>query len=225
MKEKYSIIIPIFNEEQHIKDLLSGLKSYHEKNHEIIIINDGSNDGSLELLKDYNYIKLLSFYKNRGKGIAIKEGLKRAINENIVIFDGDLELNPAQLELLMILNKDNDVRSVFANRYSEKTQYHSFWDFGNYFISKLFNIIHKSNVKDPFCCAKSFYKNDIIINNLSSSKFDIDVELTIKLLRVNNNNHNNSINVEIDYRRRNRNEGKKLKLIDTLIILKRIIIT
>ena len=96
---------------------------------------------------------------------------------------------------------------------------------GTIFISKLFNIIHKSNIKDPLCCAKSFYKTDIIISNLSSSKFDIDVELTIKLLGVTKNNHNNPINVEIDYKRRNRNEGKKLKLIDTLMILKRIIIT
>ncbi len=177
------------------------------------------------MLRNYNFIRLLNFYKNRGKGIAIKEGLKRAINEKILIFDGDLELNPAQLEQLMILNKDNDIRSVFANRYNNKMQYKSFWDFGNYFISKLFNIIHKSNIKDPLCCAKSFYKTDIIISNLSSSKFDIDVELTIKLLGVTKNNHNNPINVKIDYKRRNRNEGKKLKLIDTLIILKRIIIT
>ena len=121
MKTKYSIIVPVYNEKKHVNSLLLGLKPYYDKDHEIIIINDGSDDGSLELLRKSKFIKLHSFSKNRGKGTAIKRGLKSAINEKVIIFDSDLELDPNQIELLMILNKDRDIRCVFANRYSEKT--------------------------------------------------------------------------------------------------------
>ncbi len=218
MEKKYSIIIPVFNEIKHINSLLLGLKPYHDKDNEIIIIDDGSNDGSLELLRKSSFIKLLSFNKNQGKGIAIKEGLRAAINEKIIIFDSDLELNPNQLELLMILNKDQNIKCVFANRYIDKKQYKSFWDYGNYLITKIFNILYKSNIKDPLCCAKSFFLNDIDIKKLSSSKFDIDVELTSKLVKYNNSYKN----VDINYNRRNKKQGKKLRLIDSILILKRI---
>ena len=221
MKVNYSIIVPIYNEIQHINRLLSGLKPYYDENHEIIIINDGSNDGSLEALQKYNFIKLLNFKKNQGKGIAIKKGLQNAIYDNIIIFDGDLELNPSELKLLMILNLKDNITCVFANRYAKNNQYKTFWDYGNYFITIIFNIFHKSKIKDALCCAKSFFKNDIIIENLSSNKFDIDVEITSKLIIK----HNNLVNINMDYKRRNKNEGKKLKLIDTLLILKRIILT
>ena len=218
MKNNYSIIIPVFNEIKHIKRLILGLKPYHDKNHEIIVVNDGSNDGSLELLRESNFIKLLSFNENKGKGIAIKKGLKAATNEKIIIFDSDMELNPNQLELLMILNKDQNIKCVFANRYINKKQYKSFWDYGNYIITFIYNIINKSNIKDPLCCAKSFFITDININKLSSSKFDIDIELTSKLLKCNDS----YLNVNIHYRRRNKKQGKKLRLIDSILILKRI---
>ena len=215
MKTKYSIIVPVYNEKKHVDSLLLGLKPYYDKDHEIIIINDGSDDGSLELLRKSKFIKLHSFSKNRGKGTAIKRGLKSAINEKVIIFDSDLELDPNQIELLMILNEDRDIRCVFANRYSEKL-YKSFWDYGNYLVSNIFNIINKSNVKDPLCCAKSFFIKDLDIRNLSSSKFDIDVELTLKLLKFNDR----YLNVDIEYRRRNRKQGKKLKIIGFYINFK-----
>ena len=98
-------------------------------------------------------------------------------------------------------------------------QYKSFWDYGNYLITYIFNILNNSNIKDPLCCAKSFFITDLGIKELSSSKFDIDVELTSKLLKSNNR----YLNVDINYRRRNRKEGKKLRLIDSILILKRIL--
>ena len=72
---KYSIIIPIYNEINFLPDLLDGLFNYFKSNNEIIIIDDGSNDGSIAILNECNFIKLIAFNENRGKGNSIKFGL------------------------------------------------------------------------------------------------------------------------------------------------------
>ena len=96
MKSAYSIIIPVYNEISLIPKLLSELKKYHLDGHEVIIIDDGSNDGSSRQLSNCNFIKLIVNKINKGKGYAIREGLKIAKSEKIVLFDGDNELNPNQ---------------------------------------------------------------------------------------------------------------------------------
>ena len=82
--KQYSIIIPIHNEVNHIPLLLDDLKVFNRKGHEIIIIDDGSNDGSTDILKNCKMINLISLRKNKGKGHAIKKGLRRANNERVV---------------------------------------------------------------------------------------------------------------------------------------------
>ena len=86
------------------------IKQYYELGHEIIIIDDGSNDGSSKLLSEVKFIKLLNFDDNRGKGEALKNGLLNARNECIIIFDGDLELHPNNIRKLMIL--DHQEKSI-----------------------------------------------------------------------------------------------------------------
>ena len=78
---------------------------------------------------------------------------------------------------------------------------------------------NKSQLKDALCCAKSFYKSDINISNIKSSKFDIDVELASKLVEK----HTIIKNVDIQYKRRNKKQGKKLNIFDSLKILIRIL--
>ena len=218
MKSAYSIIIPVYNEISLIPKLLSDLKKYHLNGHEIIIIDDGSNDGSSRLLSNCNFIKLIVNKINKGKGYAIREGLKIAKNEKIVLFDGDNELNPNQIHKIMILNKKNNIKCVLGNRKAdEKTK--SFWDIGNYFLTKLFNIFNDSDLKDALCCAKSFFKSDLNINELKSSKFDIDVEIASKLIAINEN----ITTIDLKYVRRKKNQGKKLKIIDSFYIIIRML--
>ena len=104
MKSNYSIIISIYNEKASIPSLLEHLYFYYTKGHEIIIIDDGSNDGSNKILCKSNFVNFIKFKHNKGKGIAIKEGIQKATNEKIIIFDGDLEINPDQIQELMILD-------------------------------------------------------------------------------------------------------------------------
>ena len=104
LPNSYSIIIPIYNELEQIPQLLNNLKSYFKEGHELIIVDDGSNDGSDKILLKCDYIKLFRIEENKGKGTAIKIGLMNAIMKCIIIFDGDLELHPKYIRKLMVLN-------------------------------------------------------------------------------------------------------------------------
>ena len=215
----YSIVIPIYNEENKIHDLLSNLKIYSKYGHEIIIVDDGSEDNSFEILSESTFIKLFRFDRNKGKGVALKKGLLEAKNSKVIIYDGDLELHPDQIQKLMILDKRNHIDCVFASRYIEINPLQSHWEFGNLILTKLFNFINKTNLKDALCCAKSFYKSDLIIKNLISKKFDIDVEISFQLI----DKCDRYSNVNISYNRREKKDGKKLDLKDSFLILKRIL--
>ncbi len=217
MDNLYSIIIPVHNEIGVLPKLLDELKRYSNNGHEVIIVNDGSNDGSTKYLEECDFIKHYLLKRNNGKGIAISKGIRKAFHKKIIIFDGDMELNPREIQLLMVLNKN--INSVFGFRYETINPFKSIWDLGNYLFSKIFNFIHKSDIKDVLCCAKSFYKNDIDSNKLKSKKFDIDVELASILLKKDINPKQ----VRLEYHRRDINQGKKLELSDSWLILMRIV--
>ena len=205
---KYSIIIPIYNEINFLPDLLDGLYNYFKSNNEIIIIDDGSNDGSIAILNECNFIKLIAFNENRGKGNAIKFGLLEAKNDSIIIFDGDLEIAPTELAKLMILDKENGINSAIGYRFKHLSPIKSGVDWGNFMFTSFFNIIYGVNHKDVLCCAKSFYLNDIKVDKLKSKGFSIDIELMCMLsLSIKNFKQ-----VQLKYSRRSRDEGKKLKI-------------
>ena len=100
----YSIIIPVFNEENCLPVLLKQLYPF-SKNNEIIFLDDGSDDNSYKILQKIDYIKLFKLSKNFGKGVAIRSGIKKSKFSKIIIYDGDLELETSDLRKLMVLNK------------------------------------------------------------------------------------------------------------------------
>ena len=221
MTNRYTILIPVNNEKNSIPLLLSSLKNYATNNHEILIIDDGSNDGTTELLQKCNFINLICFKKNEGKGIAIREGFANAKYKRIIIFDGDLELDSSDISKLMILDRKKNIYCAMGYRFKKLNPIKSNFDWGNFMFTSFFNIIFKSHHKDILCCAKSFYLDKKFINNLSSKGFDIDAELS-SLLTI-NNKFKNIPQVLLKYKRRTIIEGKKLNISDGWIILSRII--
>ena len=214
----YSIILPVHNEEKHIPELLSGLEPYASR-HEVLVVDDGSTDGSLELLQDCSFITLVNLNQNSGKGAAIREGLTHAKYNKIILTDGDLELDPNELDQLMILDDEEPKTCVFGTRYSTINPFHSVLDLGNFFFTGLFNFIHQKNLTDALCCAKAFFKTQVDPEKLKSLGFDIDVELAALLSSQNSYLKE----VSLTYTRRDWSEGKKLRLKDGWSILRRIV--
>jgi len=219
--DKYSIIIPIHNEVDSIPILLESLKGYSNEGHEIIIIDDGSDDGGTDILNNCEIINLILLHKNRGKGYAVSQGLKKVRNNKVLIFDGDMELNPSGISKLMILDTKKNINCVMGYRFKSLSPLKSNFDWGNFMFTSFFNIIFNKHHKDVLCCAKAFYLDKINNHNLKSNGFDIDVELTSVMSII--CNRKPIPQIEINYNRRTIEEGKKLKIFDGWSILTRII--
>ncbi len=217
----YSILIPVHNEVNNIPLLLDAVKIYSNLGHEVIIIDDGSNDGSTNILKSCEIIKLILLPKNKGKGYAVKRGLANASNDKIVVYDGDMELNPSDISKLMILEKESNIRYVMGYRYKSLSPFKSNLDWGNFMFTSFFNILFNSQHKDILCCAKVFYKSDLKGYDIISNEFDIDIELASLYTIINRGKKIPQILLK--YNRRTIEEGKKLKISDGWSILSRII--
>ena len=218
---QYTIIIPVYNEKESIPYLLSSLEIYLNEGNEIIIIDDGSTDGSSKILKNNKRIILIEINSNRGKGFAIRKGLKKATNNKIVIFDGDLEIHTDEIRKLMVLDKNNNIFSTMGYRFEDINPFNSAFDFGNYFFRTFYNFLFKSQQKDVLCCAKSFYIDVINDSQLKSKGFDIDIEISY-ILSI-KKSLPSSLPIQVHYKRRKVNDGKKLKISDGWVIFYRIL--
>ena len=118
----------------------------------------------------------------------------------------------------MILDKGKSIDSVLGIRFKKINKNSYICDIGNFLITRIFNYIHDTKIQDALCCAKAFYLNNLDVDNLTSTKFDIDVEIAIQLILKNKNVNE----VYLNYSRRGSIHGKKLRLKDSYYILKRI---
>lgn len=215
---KLSIIIPVFNEEGTIEEIIRRcLKAEtlgYEK--EIIVVNDGSNDNTQKILKNlkekFNFI-LLEHSRNLGKGAAIKSGLKKATGNLILIQDADLEYNPNEYQnLLKEVNQNFPIIYGSRNLGKSKRGYFSYF-LGGKLLTAFFNLLFGSNLTDLNTGYKLF-RADIIKNlNLQSNGFEFCEEVTAKIFKA-----GFSIKeVPIDYYPRKFSEGKKVRFWDGLL--------
>ena len=209
---KVTIIIPVFNEVNTVKLLLDKVIENSPNDREIIIIDDFSNDGTRELLKnDLNkkIDKLILNQKNFGKGYSVRQGIKEASGDVILIQDADLEYNPSDYKRLLkpIVKFDADV--VYGSRFSgsEEKRVLYFWHtIGNKFLTLLSNMFTNLNLTDMENCYKIF-KRDIIQNiELKENRFGFEPEITAKIAKMNLSIYE----VGIKYYGRSYKEGKKI---------------
>lgn len=209
---KVSIIIPVFNEVNTVKLLLDKVIENSPNDREIIIIDDFSNDGTRELLKNglnKKIDKLILNQKNFGKGYSVRQGIKEASGDVILIQDADLEYNPSDYKRLLkpIVKFDADV--VYGSRFSgsEEKRVLYFWHtIGNKFLTLLSNMFTNLNLTDMENCYKIF-KRDIIQNiELKENRFGFEPEVTAKIakkdIRI--------FEVGVSYNGRKYAEGKKI---------------
>ena len=216
----YSLIIPIFNEVNSLPELLSQI-SYLNDNIQVIIVNDGSDDGSDKILSDYNKeIKIIKNNSNYGKGFSIRKGILHAKNKNIILIDGDLEIKIKSIPKLIKLYEKNNNCTLIGRRWKKQGNLNfEINRIGNYLINYLFNLLYNSNLNDVLCCVRIIRSDLIKSLNLKSDKFSIEVETLAKLVHL----QENLIEVDVQYNRRGTQEGKKLKAMDAWEIIYAII--
>ena len=219
-----SIVIPVFNEINYINKLFDQIESYfNRENIEIIIVDDGSTDGSSNLLnelkkkKHYKFLfKLIQLDINSGKGKAIQTGIKNSKGEYILLQDADLELDIKDAkEMFDIITNNKDIKCIFGSRYlSGKLKKNNY--FFNNLVGKInsliFNIFFSQSLSDVHCGLKILHRSVIEKIKLSVNDFGIEIDLASQIVR------NNFFIYEygISYFFRSKAQGKKITWIDGL---------
>ncbi len=211
---KLSIIVPVFNEAQTIDEVLKRLLAL-SADKEIIVVDDGSTDGTAKKLADYALtVKLLKHENNQGKGAALRTGLASVAGDYVCFCDADLEYDVDQiLELFDFISK-NGAEVVYGSRFVDyQPRKNTIHYCGNRFLTWLTNFLYGSKLTDMETGYKMF-RSDIVKNlALTGRRFEIEPEITAKLLK----RGNRIVEIPIAYDPRVKAEGKKIKYRDGLI--------
>lgn len=224
MSLKLSIIIPVYNEEKTVAQCIAKVKqtkTFSRIKKEIIVVDDGSTDKTSLILKKLRGVKLISYQKNQGKGFAIRQGLKKATGNYVLIQDADLEYDPKDYKKLLQPILDNKAKVVYGSRFTGERRNLFFWNMvANKFLSFLTNILYNSTLSDMEVGYKVFPKKLLKSLNLREDRFGFEPEVTVKVLKRGIRIYE----VPISYIGREYNEGKKITWKDgvraTFVLLK-----
>jgi len=217
-----SIIIPIYNEAKFINRLFDDLKKYfNTKSVEVIFVDDGSNDDTPKLIKEFekkdsykfNFIPI-KLDINSGKGKAIQTGIKKSLGKYILLQDADLELDTKDAsEMYQMIKNNNEIKCIFGSRYlSGKLKKNNY--FFNNLVGKInsliFNIFFSQSISDVHCGLKILHRSVIEKINLTVNDFGIEIDIASQIVR------NNFFIYEfgVSYYFRTKSQGKKITWID-----------
>lgn len=208
-----SVIVPVYNEANTIKEILEKINSV-AIDKEIIVVDDGSYDGTDKVLREvkYNNLKVIHHTSNRGKGSAILTGLLHAEGEFVVIQDADLEYDPNDYLKLVVPIKDDIADLVLGARFTKGYRGLMIHRLGNIFLTNLLNILFNAKLNDCFTCYKLLRRDTLNKLGLKAKSFDIEIEIVTKAIR----NKLRIVEIPISYHPRLYSEGKKIRLRDGL---------
>ena len=223
---KVTILIPVFNEENTIIEILNRVNSEKkdETEIEIIVVDDCSTDNSKNLLKENTELfdKLVELEKNLGKGGAVREGLKHSTGDYVLFQDADLEYSPKDygkiFRILHAFNADVVIGSRFLS--PEYTRVHYFFHkVGHRSITLLFNLLYNTTFTDIYSCYLCFKRELIDPNKLKSNGWAQQAEILASAVKSSKVHYE----VPISYAGRTFAEGKKIKARHTIGVVLMII--
>ncbi len=212
---KLSVIIPCFNEAPHLARVLEAVRRV-DLEKEIIVVDDGSTDGTRELLEQQERLHpLVTCYKpaNEGKGAAIRDGLRLASGDIVVIQDADLEYDPGQFRELIAPIVRGEAEVVYGSRFRGSIAgMHPANRLANHLLTWLANRLYGARITDEATCYKAFRTELLRSLPLRCRRFEFCPEVTARVRRRGVRIHE----VPIRYRGRTSAQGKKLRWTDGL---------
>jgi glycosyltransferase involved in cell wall biosynthesis len=209
---KLSIIIPCYNEKDLLPQLISMVRESEVKEKEIILVDDGSRDGTTEMIKaelEKEVDKVIYHPVNMGKGAAIRSGLAHASGDMVIIQDADLEYDPSEYPKLVGPVAEGKADVVFGSRFmgGGPHRVHLFWHYvGNRLLTILSNMFTNLNLTDMETCYKLFRREILQQIQIRENGFGIEPELTAKVAKM----RCRIYEVGISYYGRSYSEGKKI---------------
>ena len=211
MANKLSIVIPIYNEAEHLEEILNQIEAVDigmEK--ELILVDDCSTDGTREILEklqnsESNSAKIFYHEINRGKGATLRTGFEHVTGDITLIQDADLEYDPQDYPKLLQPILEDKANVVYGSRFMEGRQHGLLRSYlANRFLTSLSNFVNGTNITDMETCYKVI-KTDILKDiTLRSDRFGFEPEITAKLAK----RKCKIVDVPISYRGRDYHEGK-----------------
>ncbi len=210
-----SILMPVYNERERVERAITEvLGTELPSDFELIVVDDGSTDGTSEILAGSSWDSRVRLFKhdvNRGKGAAVQTALREARGEFACIFDADLEYDPADLSVLMPPLLDGRANASFGVRAFDGYTSHSFlFVLGNKGVTLACNILFNVYLHDIMTCHKMIRTEVFRSLPLRSAGFAIEPEITARLVQ----RGERIFEVPVHYRARATEEGKKLTAID-----------
>lgn len=219
---KLSIIIPVFNEEKTISEMIKKVSEVKISGVEkqIIVVNDGSTDATGSVAQDSirqlasQNLKYIAHQKNQGKGAAVRTGIENATGDYIVIQDADLEYDPKDIGKLIKPILEGKYKVVYGTRLKrlpnfskeERTPQFLLHYVGNKFLSLLTSILYGQWITDMETCYKLFPTKTVEKMRLNARRFEFEPEITAKLLKKGYK----ILEIPISTKPRGYSEGKKL---------------
>jgi dolichol-phosphate hexosyltransferase len=210
-----SILMPVYNELERVQQAIQEvLDTQLPSDFELIIVDDGSTDGTREILRNGDWdsrVRLIEHEHNQGKGAAIQTALREARGEFACIFDADLEYDPADLALLMPPLLDGRANACFGVRAFDGYTSHSFlFVLGNKGVTLACNVLFNVYLHDIMTCHKMIRTDLFRSLPLTAAGFSIEPEITARLVQRGERIYE----VPVHYRARATDEGKKLTAAD-----------
>lgn len=207
---KLSILIPVYNERRTIAEAVRRARTVElPVEREILIVDDGSTDGTTEIIKRLADSTVRVFHQpvNLGKGAALQRAFRESTGDYVVVYDADLEYDPRDWPALLRPALEGEARAVYGSRFTGERRNMMFWHWiGNRFLSLVTNVLYNTTLSDMETCSKLIEGDLIRSLRLTSNRFDIEPEITAKLLRSGVRIYE----VPIRYAGREIDEGKKI---------------